>query len=89
MSTYLLAIVVGEFDYIEQSTQNGVKVRIYTPLQKQEQGRFALDAAVKVLPYFEDFFKIPYPLPKLDLIAVPCLSFGMYNPHLNQKYTCF
>ena len=76
MSTYLLAVVIGEFDYIEQSMPNGVIVRIYTPCQKQEQGRFALDAAVKVLPYFEDFFKISYPLPKLDLIAVPCLSFG-------------
>jgi puromycin-sensitive aminopeptidase len=78
MSTYLLAVVIGEFDYIEQSMPNGVIVRIYTPCQKQEQGRFALDAAVKVLPYFEDFFKISYPLPKLDLIAVPCLSFGKY-----------
>lgn len=76
MSTYLVAVVVGEFDYIEQSTPKGVKVRVYTPLKKQEQGQFALDAAVKVLPYFEDFFKILYPLPKMDLIAVPSLSFG-------------
>lgn len=76
MSTYLLAIVVGEFDYIEQTTANGVKVRVYTPLNKQEQGQFSLDAAVKMLPYFENYFKIPYPLPKLDLIAVPSLSFG-------------
>lgn len=80
MSTYLVAVVVGEFDFIEQSTPNGVKVRVYTPLNKQEQGQFALDAAIKVLPYFEDFFKIPYPLPKMDLIAVPSLSFGMFFP---------
>ncbi|KAK3914792.1 Puromycin-sensitive aminopeptidase [Frankliniella fusca] len=76
MSTYLVAVVVGEFDFIEQLTPRGVKVRVYTPVQKKEQGQFALDTAIKVLPFFEDFFQIPFPLPKMDLIAVPSLSFG-------------
>ena len=43
MSTYLLAFIVGEFDYVEQRDANGVLVRVYTPVGKREQGRFALD----------------------------------------------
>ena len=37
MSTYLLAFVVGEFDFVEGKTPDGVKVRVYTPLEKKEQ----------------------------------------------------
>ena len=43
MSTYLLAFVVGEFDYVEDHTEDGIQVRVYTPLGKAEQGRFALE----------------------------------------------
>lgn len=43
MSTYLLAFVVGEFDYIEDKDRNGILIRVYTPLGKKEQGRFALE----------------------------------------------
>ena len=43
MSTYLLAFVVGEFDYVEAHTEDGILVRVYTPLGKAEQGQFALE----------------------------------------------
>jgi puromycin-sensitive aminopeptidase len=43
MSTYLLAFVVGEYDYIEDKDKNGVLIRVYTPLGKKHFGRFALD----------------------------------------------
>ena len=43
MSTYLIAFVVGEFDYVEDQTDDGVQVRVYTPLGKAEQGTFALE----------------------------------------------
>ena len=45
MSPYLLAFVVGEFDYVEATDANGVLVRVYTPLGKAEQGRYALDVS--------------------------------------------
>lgn len=76
MSTYLLAFVVGEFDYVEDKTSNGVVVRVYTPLGKSEQGLFALQVAVKTLPFYDDYFGIPYPLPKSDLIAIPDFAAG-------------
>ena len=43
MSTYLLAFIVGEFDFVEQKDANGVLVRVYTPVGRKEQGKFALD----------------------------------------------
>ncbi|CAH1155326.1 unnamed protein product [Phaedon cochleariae] len=76
MSTYLVAVLVGHFDYCESKTENGVLLRVYTPKGKSEQGLFALDVTKKVLPYYETYFKIPYPLPKLDLVAVASLSYG-------------
>ena len=46
MSTYLVAFVIGEFDFIEESLENGVLARVYTPLGKTEQGRFALEVGI-------------------------------------------
>ena len=45
MSTYLVAFVVGEYDYVEGTDADGVKVRVYTGVGKKEQGRFALDVS--------------------------------------------
>jgi puromycin-sensitive aminopeptidase len=76
MSTYLLAFVVGEYEYIEQYASNNVRIRVYTQVGKTEQGKFALDIAVKVLPWLEEYFNQKYPLPKCDLIAIPDMSAG-------------
>lgn len=43
MSTYLVAYVVGEYDYLETHDSNGVHMKVYTPLGKKEHGQFALD----------------------------------------------
>jgi len=45
MSTYLLAMIVGEYDYVEARDSDGVLVRVYTPVGKKEQGRFALNVS--------------------------------------------
>jgi puromycin-sensitive aminopeptidase len=76
MSTYLLAFVVGEYDYVEDKDADGVLVRVYTPVGKKEQGQFALEVAVKTLPFYKDYFKIAYPLPKMDLIAIADFAAG-------------
>ncbi|XP_071679331.1 aminopeptidase M1-B isoform X2 [Lolium perenne] len=54
MSTYLIAIVVGLFDYIESSTLEGTKVRVYTQVGMTSQGKFALDVGVKSLNLYKE-----------------------------------
>lgn len=76
MSTYLVAAVIGEYDYVEDKSSDGVLVRVYTPKGKKEQGLFALEVATKVLPYYKEYFDIAYPLPKIDLIAIADFSAG-------------
>ncbi|KAJ8981072.1 hypothetical protein NQ317_007209 [Molorchus minor] len=76
MSTYLVATVIGEYDYVEDKSTDGVLVRVYTPKGKKDQGLFALEVATKVLPYYKEYFDIAYPLPKIDLIAIANFSAG-------------
>lgn len=76
MSTYLLAFIVGEFEYIEKKTKDGVLVRVFTTQGKKEQARFALDVAVKCLEFYNKYFGIDYPLPVLDMIAIPDFAAG-------------
>ncbi|KAJ1908430.1 hypothetical protein LPJ71_003905, partial [Coemansia sp. S17] len=89
MSTYLLAIVSGELDYIEATTLTGeiipnshppqraaVACRVYTAAADIDKVQFSLDTAVQVLELLVDMFGCAYPLPKLDLVAVPELEAG-------------
>lgn len=76
MSTYLVAVVIGEYDFVEAVSSDGVLVRVYTPLGKQRQGLFTLEVATKALPYYKDYFGIAYPLPKLNLIGIADISVG-------------
>jgi len=76
MPTYLVAFVIGEFEYLESKTRNSTKVRVITTPGKKMQGRFALDIAVKSLEFYNDYFRMDYPLPKLDLIAIPDFESG-------------
>ncbi len=74
MSTYLLAFMVGDFEYIEKKSKRGVIVRVYTTPGKKHQATFALDITVRVLDFYEAYFDIPYPLNTLDMIAIPDFS---------------
>jgi len=76
MSTYLVAVVVGEFDQISKFTKTGVQVSVYTPLGKAKQGTFALDVACKALELYEDLYGVKYPLTKSDLLAIPDFAAG-------------
>ncbi len=75
MSTYLVYLGVGEFEYL--TTKCGkVTMRIVTTKGNSKKGRFALDLCKKLVKSYEDYFGIKYPLPKLDLIAVPDFASG-------------
>src|SRR3989338_2968670 len=76
MSTYLLAFIVGDFECIESKTKNGILVRVFTTPGKKHQAKFALKCAVKTLEFYEKYFDIAYPLPVLDMIAIPDFSSG-------------
>lgn len=76
MSTYLVALVVGEFEYVETHSADGVLVRVFTSLGNKEKGKFAMDIAARTLPFYKDYFGCSYPLPKLDLIAIPDFAAG-------------
>ena len=76
MSTYLLAFVVAELKCIEDKEKNGVPIKVWTTPGKEECGRFAMECAKHTLPYFGEWFGIPYALPKLDMVALPDFASG-------------
>lgn len=77
MSPYLLAFVVGEMHKKSAHTKSGVEVNVWaTPAQAPESLDFALDSAVRSIEFFDDYFGVPYPLPKADHVALPDFSSG-------------
>jgi aminopeptidase N len=70
MPSYLLELSAGKFGSVS-GTAAGVPVHIYTTLDKVNQGRFSLAVVQQILPYYNDYYGIKYPLKKLDLIALP------------------
>ena len=79
MSSYLVAVVVGEFEGNQSeanSKGNKVMVRSLTPRGKAEQGDFALKCSVRALEYYTKFFDVAYPLPKYECIALADFQCG-------------
>lgn len=76
MSTYLVAFVICDFKSVTATTSSGIQVSIYASPEKWHQTHFALDVAVKMLDFYEEYFNIHYPLPKQDLIAIPDFQSG-------------
>ena len=75
MSSYLAALVVGNFEYIEGEA-DGIPIRVYSTPGKKEMGKFALESASYILGYYDKYFGIKYPYGKLDLIGLPDFSAG-------------
>lgn len=77
MSTYLVAFVCGELHKRTAKTKSGVDIRVWaTTAQPAESLDFATDIAKRSIEYFEDYFGVPYPLPKADHVALPDFSSG-------------
>jgi aminopeptidase N len=70
MSSYLFVLSAGELERITADV-DGTTVGVVTTAGKSGTGRFALENAVKLLAFYNDYFGVKYPLAKLDLIAVP------------------
>jgi len=77
MSSYLLAFVVGELHQKSTKTKSNVEVNVWaTVAQPAEALDFPLQIAKQAIEYFEDYFGVPYPLPKADHVACPDFSAG-------------
>jgi len=70
MATYLLFLAVGDFERIHDVV-DGVDVGVVVKKGDAERGRYALDQAGRILHWYNGYFGVPYPLPKLDLVAAP------------------
>jgi len=70
MSSYLNVFVAGELDLI-QARSGPTQIRVIATKGKAEMGRYALEATAQILQYYNDYFGVAYPLPKLDQIAIP------------------
>ena len=70
MASYLNVFVAGELDLIETKAA-GTHIRVIATKGKAEWGRYALESTAQILEYYNDYFGVPYPLPKLDQIAIP------------------
>jgi tricorn protease interacting factor F2/3 len=74
MSTYLVFFGVGEFEFTHDEKDD--RVRVATLPGMQEFARFGADLGRKSLEFSEAYYGIAYPLPKMDLIAIPDFAFG-------------
>jgi aminopeptidase N len=70
MSTYLLALIAGEMSAVRDTVRK-TGIAVWAPTGEQDQGRYALSVERNVLPYYSSYFGFDYPLPKLDMIAIP------------------
>ena len=75
MSSYLAALVVGNFEYTEGEA-DGIPIRIYVTPGKKEMTKFAMETTEFTLHYYNQYFGIKYPYGKLDLIGLPDFSAG-------------
>lgn len=77
MPPYLVALIVGEFTYTEvRYTKDKVSVAVYSRPELLNSMIKARDYAVAIMNFFTEYFNVPYPLQKLDLIALPNSNIG-------------
>ncbi|MGJ7917702.1 M1 family metallopeptidase [Massilia sp. LXY-6] len=70
MPSYLVVLAAGEFERIS-AKQDGVEIGVVTTEGKKDRGAFALGASRDLLHFYNNYFGLPYPLAKLDQIAIP------------------
>ena len=75
MSTYLVAFLVGDFQ-CTSGEQDGVAIRVCSTPDKVALTSYGVEVAKYVLHYYDNYFGIPYPLKKLDMIGLPDFEAG-------------
>ncbi len=75
MSTYLLAFAIGEMQHKTTKTKDGVSVSVYATLNHRPEALdFALETTRRCIEFFNEYYGVPYPLPKCDMVAIPDFS---------------
>ncbi|MCA1558946.1 MAG: M1 family metallopeptidase [Acidobacteria bacterium] len=75
MSTYLVALAVGDFECTAGSA-DGIPVRICSTPDKKALTGFALESALEIMKYLNGYYSVKYPFKKLDVVAVPDFAAG-------------
>jgi aminopeptidase 2 len=70
-----LAFIVAELKYKEINDFR-LPIRVYATPGNEQYADFSLDVAAKTLKFYEETFDSPYPLPKMDMVAIPDFSAG-------------
>ncbi|XP_078688075.1 aminopeptidase N-like [Branchiostoma floridae x Branchiostoma belcheri] len=78
MPTYLLAFVVSDYTSVSTVSSSGLQTRVWARPEyiSTGMGDYALDVADRILAYYEEYFDVPFPLPKSDHISIPDYSIG-------------
>lgn len=76
MSSYLIALVIGDVASTPEEEVNGTPLRVYALRGKEHMGRFARDFTKRLLPWYEEYFAAPYHFDKYDQVAVPGFAAG-------------
>lgn len=76
MSTYLVALMIGNFESTPAKVVDGIPIRVWSVPGKTKMGTYALDVAARLMTYYNKYFGIKYPSQKLDLIAIPDFEAG-------------
>jgi len=76
MASYLLAFVVGPLEPMEGKTKTGTKVGVWALPDRIAHGGWGLQEAIRILEYLNDYYGVPYPLPKLDHISLQDFAAG-------------
>ena len=76
MSSYLVALVIGDVSGTPEEVVNGTAIRVWAMTGKEQMGQFAHEYTKRLLPWFEDYFGVPYHFDKYDQAAVPGFASG-------------
>lgn len=81
MSTYVTAIASGRFNCLEEAyvspiTGKTIPLATWATEDDCKHTAFALQTMKGSLAFFEGLLQVPYPLPKLDMLAVPNFEMG-------------
>ena len=69
MASYLVVLCIGNFDQLTGEA-DGIPIHVVAVKGRVQNGKYALESAEKILHFYNEYFGVKFPLPKLDLIAI-------------------